>query len=173
MGIRGRRITTVTTVITTRGRRNMSQAKMFTPTLLLLSQQRSLSPTMSRLWPTTLLVAMDTTSTVLATHTLTGAPRVFTKGKLRPLSPIMSLRLPTTQLVAMDTTSMAQATRTSTGALRVFTRGMPLAAATSTWTVMTAMGTTARTQSMESRSTAMTRMSTRTEDTEALSGHAK
>merc|ERR1712038_2042436 len=129
--IRGRLITTVTTVITTRGRRNMSQAKMFTPTLLLLSQQRSLSPTMSRLWPTTLLVAMDTTS-------------------------------------------MAQATRTSTGALRVFTRGMPLAAATSTWTVMTAMGTTARTQSMESRSTATTPMSTRTEkDTEALSGHAK
>merc|ERR1712072_417678 len=70
-------------------------------------------------------------------------------------------------------TSTAPATRTSTGALRVFTRGMPLAPATSMWTVTTAMGTTARTQSMESRSTATTPMSTRTEkDTEALSGHA-
>merc|ERR1719367_1753771 len=133
---RGRQITTVTTVITTRGRLNMSQAKMLTPTLLLLlnllllNLQRSLSPTMSLHLPITLLVGMDTTSTVPATHT-------------------------------------------STGALRVFTRGMPLATVTSTWTVMTAMDTTARTQSMESRSKATMPMSTRTEkDTEALSGHA-
>merc|ERR1739846_79390 len=124
--------------------------------------------------PTTLLVAMDTISTVPATLTSTGAPRVFTRGRLMPLSPSTSPPLPTIPLVVMDTTSTAPATLTSTGAPRVFTRGMPLVPATSTWTVTTATGTTARTPSTVSRSTATTPMSTRTvADTEALSGHAK
>merc|ERR1719270_923733 len=66
---------------------------------------------------------MDTTSTAPATPTSTGAPRVFTRGKLTPLSPTTSPPLPTTPLVATDTTSTVPATLTSTGAPRVFTRG--------------------------------------------------
>merc|ERR1739845_325673 len=98
------------------------------------------------------LVVMDTTSTVPATLTSTGAPRVFTRGRLMPLSPTTSLPLPTTLLVATDTTSTVPATLTSTGAPRVFTRGRPLAPATRTFTALTATGTTARTPSTVSRS---------------------
>merc|ERR1712088_471370 len=117
------------------------------------------------------LVAMDTTSTVLATPMSTGAPRVFTRGRLNLLT---SLLLPTTLLVDTDTTSTAPATLMSTGAPRVFTRGMPLAPATRPSTAPTATGITARTPSTVSRSTATRPMSTRTvTDTEALSGHAK
>merc|ERR1719229_2012833 len=110
----------------------------------------------SPLLPTIPLVAMDTTSTVPATHTSTGAPSVCTRG--RP-SLLTSPLLPTTLLVAMDTTSMVPDTLMSTG---VFTRGMPLVPATSMWTVMTVMGTSARTQSMVSRSMDTRPMSTRT-----------
>merc|ERR1712020_780466 len=72
--------------------------------------------------PTTPLVATDTTSTVPATLTSTGAPRVFTRGRLSLLT---SPLLPTTLLVDTDTTS--------TGAPRVCTRGrlMPLSPTTS------------------------------------------
>merc|ERR1712027_216797 len=119
----------------------------------------------------TLLVAMDTKSTAPATLTSTGAPRVFTRGRLSLLT---SPLLPTTLLVAMDTTSMAPATLTSTGAPRVFTRGMPLVPATRPSTAPTATGTTARTPSTVSRSMATRPTFTRTvTDTEALSGHAK
>merc|ERR1719461_2202172 len=126
---------------------------------------------MSLLLPTTLLVATDTTSTAPATLTSTGAPRVFTRGRLSLLT---SPLLPTTLLVATDTTSTAPATLTSTGAPRVFTRGMPLAPATRPSTAPTATGTTARTPSTVSRSMATRPTFTRTVmDTEALSGHAK
>merc|ERR1719229_1514272 len=77
-------------------------------------------------------------------------------------------------LVATDITSMVKATLTPTGAPRVFTRGKPLATATSVWTDMTAMDTTARTPSMVSRLMATMPMSMRTaRGTEALLGHAK
>merc|ERR1712165_435178 len=65
---------------------------------------------------------MDTTSTVPATLTSTGAPRVCTRGRLSLLT---SPLLPTTPLVAMDTTSTVPATLMSTGAPRVCTRGRP------------------------------------------------
>merc|ERR1719245_2894232 len=121
--------------------------------------------------PTTQLVATGTTSMVLATRTSTGAPRVFTRGRLSLLT---SLLLPTILLVAMDTTSMAPATLMSTEAPRDSTRGMPLAPAIRLSTALTATGTTARTPNTGSRSTAMGPTSTRTgTDTEALSGHAK
>merc|ERR1712241_1130355 len=84
--------------------------------------------------PTTLLVAMDTTSMVLATLTPTGASRVFTRGRLMPLSPTMNLPLPTTLLVAMDTTSMVLATLTPTGAPRVSTRGRQITIVTTVTT---------------------------------------
>merc|ERR1739844_139131 len=64
----------------------------------------------------------DTTSTVPATLTSTGAPRACTRG--RP-SLLTSPLLPTTPLVAMDTTSTVPATLMSTGAPRVCTRGRP------------------------------------------------
>merc|ERR1711974_595100 len=101
----------------------------------------------------------------------TGAPRVFTRGRLSLLT---SPLLPTTLLVDTGTTSTAPATPMSTGAPRVFTRGTPLAPATRPSTAPTATGTTARTPSTVSRSTATRPTSTRNEtDTEALSGHAK
>merc|ERR1712165_694900 len=78
--------------------------------------------TMSPPLPTTLLVAMDTTSMVPAILTSTGAPRVCTRGRLTLLT---SLLLPTTPLVATDTTSTVLATLMSTGAPRVCTRGRP------------------------------------------------
>merc|ERR1712098_776677 len=69
---------------------------------------------------------------------------------------------------------MVLATLIPTGAPRVFTRGKPLARATSTWTDMTAMDTTARTPSTVSRLMATMPTSMRTgRDTEALLGHAK
>merc|ERR1712038_277498 len=105
------------------------------------------------------LVVMDTTSTVPATPTSTGAPRDSTRGRLSPLT---SPLLPTTPLVATDTTSTAPATLMSTGAPRVFTRGRPLAPATRTCTAPTATGTTARTPSMVSRSMDTRPTSTRT-----------
>merc|ERR1712038_1266961 len=91
--------------------------------------------------PTTLLVVTDTTSTVPATPTLTGPPRVFTRGRLSPATP---LPLPTTLLVVTDTTSTVPATLTLTGPPRVFTRGrlspaMPLPLPT---TPLAAMDTT-------------------------------
>merc|ERR1712241_1136005 len=113
----------------------------------------------SPLLPTTPLVATATTSTVPATLMSTGAPRVCTRGRPNLLT---SPLLPTTLLGAMDTTSMVPDTLMSTGVPRVFTRGMPLVPATSMWTVMTVMGTTARTPSMVSRSMDMRPMSTRT-----------
>merc|ERR1719323_1140725 len=57
--------------------------------------------------PTIPLVATDTTSMAPATRMSTGAPRVFTRGKLSRLT---SPLLPTTPLVDMDTTSTAPAT---------------------------------------------------------------
>merc|ERR1712038_571127 len=167
---RGRQITIATTVTTTKGR------------------PMPLSPTMSLLLPIIPLVAMDTTSMVQATLTPTGAPRVCTRGRQitivttvtttrgrpKPQSLTMSLPLPTTPLVAMDTTSMVQAILTPIGAPKVFTRGKPLATATSMWTDMTAMDTTARTPSMVSRLMATMPTSMRTARcTEALLGHAK
>merc|ERR1719229_2080474 len=79
---------------------------------------------------------MDTTSTVLATPTPTGAPRVFTRGRLSPAIPLLLL---TTLLVVMATTSTVPATPTPIGLSRVFTRGKLPARATSMLTVMTAM----------------------------------
>merc|ERR1712066_629197 len=83
-----------------------------------------LSPAMPLPLPTTLLVAMDTTSTDPATLTLTGLPRASTRGRL---SLAMPLPLPTTLLADMATTSTVPATLTLTGAPRVFvsTRGLP------------------------------------------------
>merc|ERR1719229_1242855 len=80
--------------------------------------------------PTTLLVATDITSMVPATRKSTGAPRVFTRGRLSLLT---SPLLPTTLLEDTVTTSMAPATLMSTGAPRVSTRGrlMPLSLLTS------------------------------------------
>merc|ERR1711884_329605 len=63
---------------------------------------------------------MVTTSMVPATPTLTGPPRVSTRGRLSPATP---LPLPTTQLAVMDTTSMLPATPTLRGPPRVSTRG--------------------------------------------------
>merc|ERR1712223_547986 len=63
---------------------------------------------------------MDTTSTVPATPTLTGPPRVSTRGRLSPATP---LPLPTTLLAVMDTTSTVPATPTLTGPPRESTRG--------------------------------------------------
>merc|ERR1719411_1838498 len=121
--------------------------------------------------PTTPLVAMDTTSTALATPMSTGAPRDSTRGRPGLLT---SPLLPTTLLVATDTTSTAPATLTSTGAPRVFTRGTPLVPATRPSTAPTATGTTARTLSTVSRSMATRPTSTRTvTDTEALSGQQR
>merc|ERR1719367_1516207 len=125
-----------------------------------------LSPAMPLPLPTTLLVAMDTTSTDLATLTLTGLPRASTRGRL---SLAMPLPLPTTLLADMATTSTAPATLTLTGAPRVFTRGRLPATATSLLSAPTVMATTARTPSTVSRSTAMRPTSTRTaRDTKAL-----
>merc|ERR1712187_752913 len=99
-----------------------------------------------------------TTSTVPAPLTPTGAPRVFTRGRLSPATPLLLL---TTPLVAMATTSTALATPTPVGLPRVFTRGRPLAPATSRLSVAIATDTTARTPSMVLRSTATTLRSTR------------
>merc|ERR1712241_473408 len=118
-----------------------------------------LSPAMPLLLPTTPLVDTATTSTLPATPTLTGPPRVSTRGRL---SPAMPLPLPTTPLAAMATTSTAPATPTPTGPPRVSTRGRLPAIATSPSTALTAMATTARAPSTASRSTATTLMSTRT-----------
>merc|ERR1712027_123219 len=100
------------------------------------------SPATLPLWPTTLLADMATTSTVPATPTPTGPPRVSTRGRL---SPAMVPLLPTTPLVDMATTSTVLATPTPTGPPRVFTRGRPPAPATRTLTAPTATVTTART----------------------------
>merc|ERR1719367_2556865 len=83
-----------------------------------------LSPAMPLPSPTTLLVAMATTSTVPATLTPIGLPRASTRGRL---SLAMPLPLPTTLLADMATTSTVPATLTPTGAPRVFvsTRGLP------------------------------------------------
>merc|ERR1739836_326558 len=94
-----------------------------------------------------------TTSTVPAPLTPTGAPRVFTRGRLSPATPLLLL---TTPLVATATTSMALATPTPIGLPRVFTRGRPLAPATSRLSVATATA-----PSMVLRSTATTPRSTR------------
>merc|ERR1712165_694367 len=94
---RGTRMT-VTVMATTRGK--LSPA---TPLLLL----------------TTPLVDTATTSTVPATPTLIGLPRVFTRGP-PTATPLPSL---TTPLEATATTSTVPATLTPTGAPRVFTRG--------------------------------------------------
>merc|ERR1712045_641156 len=106
------------------------------------------------------------TSMDLATPTLTGPPRVSTRGRL---SPAMLRLLPTTPLVAMGTTSTDLVTLTPTGASRVFTRGRLPATATNLWSALTVMATTVRTPSMESTSTVTTPTSTRTaRDTKAL-----
>merc|ERR1712038_527530 len=107
---------------------------------------------------TTLLEDMATTSTVPAPLTPTGAPRVFTRGRLSPATPLLSL---TTPLVAMATTSTALATPTPIGLPRVFTRGRPLALATSRYTVATATATTVRTPNMAVRSMVTTPRSMR------------
>merc|ERR1712038_1584193 len=117
---RGTRMT-VTVMATTRGR---------------------LSPATPLLSLTTPLEDTATTSTVPATPTLTGVPRVFTRGRLPPATPLLLL---TTPLVATATTSTALATPTPIGLPRVFTRGRPLAPATSRLSVATATATTATT----------------------------
>merc|ERR1712018_667957 len=84
-----------------------------------------LSPATPLPLPTTLLAVMDTTSTLPATPTPTGLPRVSTRGRLSPATP---LPLPTTLLPVTDTTSTAPATPTPTGLPRVLTastRGRP------------------------------------------------
>merc|ERR1712038_1190347 len=73
----------------------------------------------------------DTISTVPATPTLTGPPRVSTRGRL---SPAMPLPLPTTPLAVMDTTSTVPATPTLRGPPRVSTRG-PLRLVPLPWVV--------------------------------------
>merc|ERR1739836_123918 len=116
------------------------------------------------------LAVMDTTSTVPATPTPTGPPRVSTRGRL---SPAMPLPLPTTLLAVTDTTSTVPATPTLTGPPRVFTRGRLQATATSLLSALTATATTARTPSTALRLMATMPTSTRTAmDTKALSGHA-
>merc|ERR1739846_266802 len=101
----------------------------------------------------TLLEDTATTSTVPAPLTPTGAPRVFTRGRLSPATPLLSL---TTLLEDTATTSTVPAPLTPTGAPRVFTRGRPLAPATSRLSVATAMATTVTTPSMVLRSMATT-----------------
>merc|ERR1719225_619666 len=116
-----------------------------------------LSPATPLLLLTTPLVDTATTSTVPATPTLIGLPRVFTRGP-PTATPLPSL---TTPLEAMATASTALATPTPTGLPRVFTRGRPLALATSRLSVATATDTTARTPSMVLRLTATMPRSTR------------
>merc|ERR1712018_645036 len=107
---------------------------------------------------TILLEDTATTSMVPAPLTPTGAPRVFTRGRLSPATLLLLL---TTPLVATATTSMALATPTLIGLLRVFTRGKPLAPATNRLTVATATATIVRTPNMMLRSMATTARSTR------------
>merc|ERR1719510_1504806 len=77
-----------------------------------------LSPATPPPLPTTLLAVMDTTSTVPATPTPTGPPRVSTRGRLSPATPPP---LPTTPLAVTATTSTVPATPTPTGPPRVST----------------------------------------------------
>merc|ERR1712038_1340807 len=97
---------------------SMWRGTRMTVTVMATTREK-LSPATPLLLLTTPLVDTATTSTVPATPTLIGLPRVFTRGP-PTATPLPSL---TTPLEAMATTSTVPATLTPTGAPRGFTRG--------------------------------------------------